>query len=348
MNKKERTEISTLGEFGLIDRITSAFTAKNSSTVKGVGDDAAVIDIGKGRVMLSSSDMLMEGVDFDLRYFPLKHLGYKAVVVGVSDILAMNALPEQITISLGVSSKLPVEAIDDLYEGVALACKELDIDLVGGDLRASVNGLVISITAMGSVEADRVSYRSGAKENDLVCITGNLGAAYMGLHLLERESRVLRDIENPEPKFEGYEYLLESYLKPRHCASTITSLSEAGLVPSSMIDISDGLSSDMLQICHSSQCGARIYLERIPIAKSTSAMAEELNADPVVAALNGGEDYQLLFTVPLEKQELIASLGCIDVIGHITPMSKGAFLVTPDGGEIALKAQGFPDGLKIK
>ncbi len=343
-----RTEISTLGEFGLIDRITSEFSPQNITTLKGVGDDAAVINIGEGRVMLTSSDMLLEGVDFDLRYFPLKHLGYKAVVVAVSDILAMNALPEQLTLSLGVSSKFPVEAIDDLYDGISVACKELGVDLVGGDLRASLNGLVISLTAMGSAEADKVSYRGGAKPNDLICITGNLGAAYMGLHLLERESRVLREVDNPEPQFEGYEYLLESYLKPRHCASTINSLSEVGLVPTSMIDLSDGLASDLLQICKSSTCGARIYLERIPIAKSTSAMAEELNADPVVAALNGGEDYQLLFTVPIEKQELIASLGCIDVIGHITEQRKGAFLVTPDGGEIALKAQGFPEGLIIR
>ncbi len=347
MSKKGRTEIASIGEFGLIDRITSNFSTINSSTLSGVGDDAAVIDMGAGQVMLTSSDMLLEGVDFDLRYFPLKHLGYKAVVVGVSDILAMNALPEQITISLGVSSKFPVEAIDDLYEGVNIACKELGVDLVGGDMRSSLNGLVISITAMGRADRDKVSYRSGAKVNDLICITGNLGAAYMGLHLLERESRVLREVDSPEPQFEGYEYILESYLKPRHCASTITSLAEVNTVPTSMIDLSDGLSSDLLQICKSSKCGARIYLERIPIAKSTSAMAEELNADPVVAALNGGEDYQLLFTLPLESQDIISSLGCIDVIGHITEQSTGAFLITPDGGEIALKSQGFPEGLTI-
>ncbi len=343
--KVKRTEISELGEFNLIDRLTAPFAAKNKSTLKGVGDDAAVIDIGGGEVLLSTSDMLLEGVDFDLTYFPLKHLGYKAVVVGINDILAMNARPEQITISLGISSKLPVEALEDLYEGVRVACSEYNVDLVGGDTRASMTGLVISVSAVGRARKESVAYRSGAKVNDLICITGSLGAAYMGLHLLEREKRVLSSVENPQPQFEGYEYLLQSYLKPEARLNIIDSLEESALIPTSMIDLSDGLASDILQICKASSCGARIYLERIPIAKQTSALAAELNSDQVVAALNGGEDHELMFTLPLSMKESIAALGCIDIIGHITEQKTGAFLVAPDGAEIALKSQGFPDGL---
>ncbi|MFI3324067.1 MAG: thiamine-phosphate kinase [Rikenellaceae bacterium] len=348
MEKRKRTEISELGEFKLIDRLTAEFVATRKSTLKGVGDDAAVIEIGGGEVLLTSSDMLMEGVDFDLTYFPLKHLGYKAVVVGINDILAMNGRPEQITLSIGVSSKLPVEALEDLYEGVRTACKEYNVDLVGGDTRASLTGLVISVSAIGRARKESVAYRSGAKVNDLVCITGNLGAAYMGLHLLEREKRVLRDVENPQPQFEGYEYLLQSYLKPEARLNIVESLAEESIVPTSMIDLSDGLASDLLQICKASKCGARIYLERIPIAKQTSALAEELHADQVVAALNGGEDHELMFTLPLSMQESVVKLGCIDIIGHITEQKTGAFLVAPDGAEIALKSQGFPEGLVVE
>lgn len=341
MSDKKRTEISELGEFGLIDRLTSKFTAKQSSTLKGVGDDAAVIDAGDGNVLVVSTDSLLEGIDFDLTYFPLKHLGYKAVTVGVSDILAMNALPEQITLSLGVSSKLPVEALDDFYEGVHFACEELGVDLVGGDTSASMTGFVIGITAIGRAKKENIAYRSGAQLNDLICITSNLGAAYMGLHLLEREKRALKEVSNPEPQFKGYEYLLEKYLKPRARKDIVTSLAEEGLVPTSMIDISDGLASDLLQICKASKCGARVYLERIPIAAQTSALAEELHADPIVAAFNGGEDHELLFTVPLAMQEKVMRMGMVDVIGHITRPTAGAYLVTPDGSDIELKAQGF-------
>lgn len=345
--KRERTEISELGQFKLIDRLTEGFKSNNESTIKGVGDDAAVIDIGGGEVLLTSSDMLLEGVDFDLTYFPLKHLGYKAVVVGINDILAMNGRPTQITISLGVSAKLPVEALEDLYEGVRVACGQYNVDLVGGDTRASLTGLVISVAAVGRARKESVTYRSGARVNDLICITGSLGAAYMGLHLLEREKRVLREVKNPQPQFEGYEYLLQSYLKPEARLNIIESLDEESIIPTSMIDLSDGLASDILQICKASSCGARIYLERIPIAKQTSALAAELNSDQVVAALNGGEDHELMFTLPLEMQESVAKLGCIDIIGHITEQRKGAFLVAPDGAEIALKSQGFPEGLVL-
>lgn len=334
------TEIASLGEFGLIDRLTKGLGRRNASTLTAAGDDAAVIDLGD-RVMLLTTDMLTEGIDFDLSYFPLKHLGYKAVVRGINDILAMNAKPEQLLVSLGVSAKISVEALDTLYEGMECAAKELGVDIVGGDTTASMNGLVINISAVGFARKEDVVYRAGAREHDLICITSNLGAAYMGLHLLEREKRVLKGIDNPEPKFEGYEYLLERYLKPRARVNVLDALREEGIRPTAMIDLSDGLASDLRQLCRSSQCGARIYLERIPIARQTSDLAEEMHIDPVIAALNGGEDHELLFTVPLDKQEAVMRLGLVDVIGHITKEESGVILVTPDGEGIALKAQAF-------
>lgn len=343
MSQRKRTEIAELGEFGLIDHLTKDFSPANKSTLRGVGDDAAVVAAGRDDGIVISTDSLLEGIDFDLTYFPLKHLGYKAVTVGVSDVLAMNARPEQIILSLGVSSKIPVEALEDLYEGMAFACKELGVDLVGGDTSASMTGLVINITAIGRAKRKQISYRSGAQFNDLICITGNLGAAYMGLQLLEREKRVLSNVENPEPQFKGYEYLLQSYLKPRARKDIIDLLAEEKIVPTSMIDLSDGLASEVLQICKASKCGARIYLDRIPIAKQTTQLAEEMHADPVVAALNGGEDYELMFTVPLAMQEQVMRLGVVDVVGHITRESTGAYLVTPDGSDIKLRAQGFKD-----
>ena len=340
MSKSNNTEIASLGEFGLIDRLTARLKQRNASTLLAAGDDAAVIDLGE-EAMLLTTDMLTEGIDFDLSYFPLKHLGYKAIVRGANDILAMNARPEQAVISLGVSAKISVEALDELYEGMELAAKELGIDIVGGDTTASMNGLIINISMVGRAKKEDIVYRSGAKEHDLICITSNLGAAYMGLHLLEREKRVLKDIENPEPKFAGYEYLLERYLKPRAKSNVLEALREEGIRPTSMIDLSDGLASDLRQICRSSQCGARVYLERIPIARQTTELAEEMRIDPVIAALNGGEDHELLFTVPLDKQEQVARLGLVDIIGHITREEAGVVLVTPDGEGIALKAQAF-------
>lgn len=340
---KKRTEIAELGEFGLIDRLTAGFAPRNASTCCGTGDDAAVLAPPSDEQIVVSTDSFFEGVDFDLTYFPLKHLGYKVVTAAVSDILAMNASPSQVAVSLGISSKLPVEALDDLYEGIRFACDEHRIDLAGGDTRASMTGLVISVTAIGHARKEKIVYRSGAQQNDLICLTGNLGAAYMGLQLLEREKRVLADVVDPEPQFAGYEYLLEKYLKPRPRTDIVAALAEEQIVPTAMIDLSDGLASDLMQLCRASKCGARIYLERIPIAKQTSALAEEMHADPVVAALNGGEDYELLFTVPLSMQEKIMGLGLVDVIGHITPTSTGCYLVTPDGSDIRLKAQGFPE-----
>ncbi|MBO5733145.1 MAG: thiamine-phosphate kinase [Alistipes sp.] len=340
MSKSNNTEIASLGEFGLIDRLTARLKQRNASTLLAAGDDAAVIDLGE-EAMLLTTDMLTEGIDFDLSYFPLKHLGYKAIVRGANDILAMNGRPEQAVVSLGISAKISVEALDELYEGMELAANELGLDIVGGDTTASMNGLVINISMVGRAKKEDIVYRSGAKEHDLICITSNLGAAYMGLHLLEREKRVLKDIENPEPKFAGYEYLLERYLKPRAKSNVLEALREEGIRPTSMIDLSDGLASDLRQICRSSQCGARIYLERLPIARQTSELAEEMHIDPVIAALNGGEDHELLFTVPLDKQEQVARLGLVDIIGHITREEAGVVLVTPDGEGIALKAQAF-------
>ena len=339
MNTKG-TEIASLGEYGLIDRLTARLKRRNATSLTTAGDDAAVIDLGE-EVMLLTTDMMTEGIDFDLSYFPLQHLGYKAIVRGVNDILAMNGKPEQVIVALGVSAKISVEALDALYEGMERACEELGVDIVGGDTTASMNGLIITITATGRAKKEEVVYRTGAKEHDLICITSNLGAAYMGLHLLEREKRVLKDVENPEPKFQGYEYLLERYLKPRARANVLAALREEGIKPTAMIDLSDGLASDLRQICRSSQCGARIYLERIPIARQTSELAEEMRIDPVIAALNGGEDHELLFTVPLSAQESVMRLGLVDVIGHITREEAGVVLVTPDGEGIALKAQAF-------
>lgn len=343
MEKQQPTEIASLGQFGLIDLLTGDFVASNTSTLQGVGDDAAVLAPAPGEVVLCTTDSFYEGVDFDLTYFPLRHLGYKVVAAGISDLLAMNALPGQLTVSLGVSAKLSVEALQELYEGIVFACKESGVDLVGGDTRPSLTGLVITVTSLGTAKKDTVVYRRGAQQHDLICITGNLGAAYMGLQLLEREKRVLANVKDPEPEFEGYAYLLEKYLKPRPRTDIVRSLAEEKIVPTSMIDLSDGLSSDLMQICKASKCGARIYLERIPIARQTTALAEEMHADPVVAALQGGEDYELLFTVPLSMQEQIMRMGGIDVIGHITPENTGVYLVTPDGAEIKLRAQGFAE-----
>ena len=338
-----RTEIATLGEFGLIDRLTEGIKPENESTKYGVGDDAAVLSYPSEKQLLVTTDLLMEGVHFDLTYVPLKHLGYKSAVVNFSDIYAMNGTPRQITVSLALSKRFSVEDMEELYSGIRLACQQYHVDIIGGDTSSSLTGLAISITCIGDADKDKVVYRNGAKPNDLICITGNLGAAYMGLQLLEREKRVLRGVKDPEPEFKGNEYLLQRYLKPAARKDIVELLAEEKIVPTSMIDLSDGLASDLLQICKASKCGARIYLDRIPIARQTTAFAEEIHTDPVVAALNGGEDYELLFTVPLALQERVMRMGGVDVIGHITAENTGAYLVTPDGGEIRLKAQGFRD-----
>ena len=334
------TEISSIGEFGLIDRITREFPLVNPSSLRGTGDDAAVMRYNDTDVLVTT-DMLLEGVHFDLTYVPLKHLGYKAAVVNFSDIYAMNGTPRQIVVSLGISRRFAVEHIDALYDGLRTACQVYGVDLVGGDTTASRQGLVISVTCIGDAPADRIVYRDGAKDTDLICVSGDLGAAYMGLQLLEREKVASAGQKDFVPKFDGKEYLVERQLKPEARRDIVEELARAGIKPTAMMDVSDGLSSELLHICTASHTGCRVYEDRIPIDYQTAVMAEELGMNLVTAALNGGEDYELLFTVPLADHEKVKDLPGIKVIGHITKESLGCALVTRDGNELPLRAQGF-------
>lgn len=334
------TEISTLGEFGLIENLTKDVELKNPSSVKGVGDDAAVLHYGDKETLVTT-DLLLEGIHFDLTYVPLKHLGYKAAVVNFSDIYAMNGKPRQITVSLGVSKRFTIEHLQQLYEGIKLACDVYGVDLIGGDTSASATGLLISITCIGEGERGKIVYRNGAKDTDLICVSGDLGAAYMGLQLLERERVASEGIKDFQPKFAGKEYILERQLKPEARKDIIEALDKAGIIPTAMMDISDGLSSELLHICHQSGVGCRIYEERIPIDYQTAVMASELNMNLVTAALNGGEDYELLFTVPLTDHEKIAEMSGVRIIGHMTKPELGCVLATRDDNEIQLKAQGW-------
>ncbi len=334
------TEIASLGEFGLIDRLTKGLENHNESTLRGVGDDCAVMRY-KDTDVLVSTDLLLEGVHFYLTYVPLKHLGYKAAVVNFSDIYAMNGTPRQITVSLGISKRFAVEHIEELYSGIRLACEIYGVDLVGGDTTSSRQGLVISITAIGDAPADKIVSRSGAKDTDLICVTGDLGAAYMGLQLLEREKFASAGQKDFRPDFQGKEYIVERQLKPEARRDVIEELAKAGITPTAMMDVSDGLSSELLHICKASQTGCRVYEDRIPIDYQTALMAEELNMNLVTAALNGGEDYELLFTVPLHCHDKIAAVPGVKVIGYITREDLGCALITRDGNEIPLKAQGW-------
>ena len=335
------TEISRLGEFGLIERLTKDFPLRNVSSRLGAGDDAAILNFG-GEDVLVTTDLLLEGVHFDLRYVPLKHLGYKAAIVNFSDVYAMNGTPRQITVSLGISSRFTVEHIEALYAGIRLACEVYGVDLVGGDTSASVTGLVISVTCIGEAKADEVVRRSGAKPTDLICVSGDLGAAYMGLQLLERENKVAagsgRDFQ---PDFAGKEYILERQLKPEARKDIVAILREKGILPTAMMDVSDGLSSELLHICKASNVGCRVYEDRIPIDYQTAVMAEEFNMNLVTAAMNGGEDYELLFTVPLTDKEKIETINGVRMIGYVTKPELGAAMVTRDGSEIPVKAQGW-------
>ena len=340
MSTDKKTDIAELGEFGLIDRLGAKFEMQQNSTIKGIGDDAAVIDAGD-YYMLVSSELLLEGIAFNLVYTPMQHLGYKAVTAAVADIYAMNGTPQQLTLSLGVSARFSVEDIDALYEGVRLGCKFYGIDLVGGDTTSSMTGLSIGVTCVGRVDKDKICYRSGAQVNDVICITGDLGAAYMGLQLLERESRALKDVANPQPQFSGYDYLLRRQLRPEIPPHLSKLLADAGVQPTSMIDLSDGLASDLLQICRASGVGAKIFLERLPIASETFKMADELHTDPVISAMNGGEDYEMMFTVKLEDREKILGIGGIEQIGYVVSSDRGVKLTTPDGEMIDITAQGF-------
>ena len=338
--ENSQTEISSLGEFGLIDRLTKEFPLKNASTKKGVGDDAAILNFGEKDVLVTT-DMLLEGVHFDLRYVPLKHLGYKAAIVNFSDVYAMNGTPKQITVGLGISSRFTVEHIDALYSGIRLACELYGVDLVGGDTCASVTGLVISITCLGEAKADEVVTRDGAKPTDIICVSGDLGAAFMGLQLLERENVVAAGQKDFQPDFAGKEYILERQLKPEARRDIVEALRKEGIKPTSMIDVSDGLSSELLHICKDSGTGCRVYEDRIPIDYQTAMMAEEFNMNLVTAAMNGGEDYELLFTVPITDNEKIEKMPGVTMIGYITKPELGCAMVTRDGGEIPIKAQGW-------
>ncbi len=336
-----RTEIATLGEFGLIDHLTQGIKPMHASTQKGIGDDAAVLSYPDKKVLMTT-DLLLEGVHFDLVYTPLKHLGYKAAVVNFSDIYAMNGQPKQITVSLGISKRFSVEDMEQLYAGIRLACEDYEVDIVGGDTTSSLTGLTISITCIGEADSDKIVYRNGAQETDLICVSGNLGAAYMGLQLLEREKKVLAGTDHDvQPDFAGKEYILERQLKPEARKDIIEKLAQAGIKPTAMMDISDGLSSELMHICKQSGKGCRVYEEHLPIDYQTAAMAEEFNMNLTTCALNGGEDYELLFTVPLSFHEKVQEISDVRLIGHITKPTLGCALITRDGQEFELKAQGW-------
>ena len=340
MQEKQRTEIATLGEFGLIRRLTEDIKLENTSTRYGVGDDAAVLSYPDSEVLVTT-DLLMEGVHFDLTYVPLKHLGYKSAMVNISDIYAMNGTPRQMTVSLALSKRFSIEDMEEFYAGLKLACAAHHVDIVGGDTTSSLTGLAISITCIGDAPKDRIVYRNGAHETDLICVSGDLGAAYMGLQLLEREKKVFEGQHEVNPDFSGKEYLLERQLKPEARGHIIRKLAEHHILPTAMMDISDGLSSELMHICSQSHTGCRIYEERIPLDYQTAVMAEELNMNVTTCALNGGEDYELLFTVPLADNEKVSQLDGIRIIGYITKPELGLALITRDGQEFELKAQGW-------
>lgn len=336
----QRTEIAKLGEFGLIDRLTKDLPLTQQSSLKGVGDDAAVLDYS-GKKILITTDLLLEGIHFDLVYTPLKHLGYKSAAVNFSDIYAMNGTPRQITVSLGISKRFSVEDIEEFYNGLRLACEIYGVDIVGGDTSSSLTGLTVSITCLGTADEDKIVYRNGASDTDLIYVSGDLGASYMGLQLLEREKSVFNGDQDFQPDFAGREYLLERQLKPEPRRDIVQQLAENDIVPTSMIDISDGLSSEMLHICKQSGTGCRLFEERLPIDYQTAAMAETFNMNVTTVALNGGEDYELLFTVPLHQHEKMDKMKGVSLIGHITKSEFGCYLVTRDGQEMELRAQGW-------
>lgn len=339
--KKKYTELSTLGEFGLIRHLTKDIQIKNTSTCKGVGDDAAVLDYA-GKKILVSTDMLIQGVHFDLTYTPLKHLGYKAVATNVSDICAMNGTARQITVSLALSNHFSVEGVEELYAGIRMACDHYGVDLIGGDTTSSKTGMCISITVLGEADTDDIVYRNTAQENQLLCVSGDLGGAYMGLQLLEREKLVFSGSpESSQPDFSGYEYILERQLKPEARPDIIRLLKEKNIRPTAMIDVSDGLASEVLHICKDSGVGCNIFEEKIPIDYQTYKMAEELNMNATVCALSGGEDYELLFTVPLDAHDTLVTLEGISIIGHTTRATEGCNMITRDGNSFELKAQGW-------
>jgi thiamine-monophosphate kinase len=342
--KTTRTELSELGEFGLIDHLTSGIALKHSSSVTGIGDDAAVID-NKDFMTLVSTDLLVEGVHFDLTYSPLKHLGYKAAVVNFSDIYAMNGIPTQLIIGISVSNRFSVEALEEFYEGINVACNKYNVDIVGGDTTSSKSGLFISVTVIGKAMKDKIVYRNTAHEHDLICVSGDLGSAYAGLLLLEREKAVFLADPNMQPDLEGYDYLVERQLKPEARKDFIEMFEEKKVIPTAMIDVSDGLASEIIHVCHNSGKGCFIYEEKIPIDVSTINLCETLNIDPTTAALNGGEDYELLFTISQNDYDIVKEFLEVSIIGHISEEAAGMNLVSRSGQTVPLNAQGW-DALK--
>lgn len=341
-NSTPRTELERLGEFGLINFLTKNIILKQNSTLKGVGDDAAVLSFEANKKCIITTDMLLEGVHFDLSYVPLKHLGYKAVMVNISDLAAMNAMPRQITVSIALSNRFSLEAVDELYQGIYLACEKSNVDVVGGDTTSSTSGLIISVTAIGEAIENELVYRDGARENDLIVVSGDLGAAYVGLQLLEREKDVyLSSNKQVQPDLEGHDYILERQLKPEARTDINELLKKLEVLPTSMIDVSDGLSSEMLHICTASGKGCNLYEEKIPIDPTTYNTAREFNLDPTVCALNGGEDYELLFTIDLKDFDKIKGNPNFTVIGHITEQAQGCNLITKSGALYPLTAQGW-------
>lgn len=342
---KSRTEISQLGEFGLIEHLTKNIQLHHSSTVKGVGDDAAVLD-HNGSQTVVTTDLLVEGVHFDLTYVPLKHLGFKSIVVNLSDVYAMNAEPKQVTVSFALSNRFSLEAVEELYAGMLLACEKYKVDLVGGDTTSSTGGLMISITAIGTAKKEELVYRNGAVEKNLLCVSGDLGGAYMGLQILEREKSVFTENPGIQPDLSGKDYILERQLKPEARRDIIALLKQLEIKPTSMIDISDGLSSEILHLCSQSEVGVELYEEKIPIDPQTFETAREFNLDPTLCALSGGEDYELLFTIDMKEYDKIKNLPDFTVIGHITNKEKGRLMVAKDGSVHELKAQGWNALLK--
>jgi thiamine-monophosphate kinase len=335
------TDLSSIGEFGIIDRISSGIIQKNTSTIYGIGDDAAVIVRDESTYGLISTDLLAEGIHFDLSYTPLKHLGFKSVAANVSDIAAMNGKAEQIVVSLALSSRFTVEAIDELYSGINLACSVYNIDLVGGDITSSKSGLIINVAIYGTVEKDKLTMRSGSKEHELIVVSGDLGAAYLGLQVLEREKAVFNENSSIQPDLSGYDYILERQLKPEARTGIIKHLSQNGIVPTSMIDVSDGLASELLHLSKCSGNGMQIYDDKVPLDTAVIQAAEEFGMNPLTCALNGGEDYELLFTVQQSDLEKIHSIGGLTIIGHVLSKGAGVQMVTKTGECIELKAQGW-------
>jgi thiamine-monophosphate kinase len=344
-NLPHRTELSELGEFGLIKYLTNSIQLKNPSSIKGVGDDAAVLNYGEKQTLVTT-DLLIEGVHFDLTYVPLKHLGYKTAVVNFSDIVAMNGTPKQLLVGIGASNRFSVEALEEIYKGIYLACKTYKVDVVGGDTVSSPSGLFISATAIGEVKAEDVVYRNTARKGDLVCVSGDLGAAFMGLMLLEREKETYKADPNMQPDLEGNDYILGRQLKPEARTDVIKLIKGIGVKPTSMIDISDGLASEMLHICIQSGVGCNLYEDKIPIDVTTSALAMEFGIDPTTCALNGGEDYELLFTIAQSDYEKVKGVEGISVIGHLTEKNEGYHLISKSGTVVPITAQGWDAFLK--